>query len=332
MILQKKKDEENDTKKNNVSKLNETPPKKVVELSISENTNFALNSSYQNLNKLSEGNYIKDENLQKSVVKLINVYLSEKEKPVEIERRAGNCTSIIERKSSIGKTPKILKDPKKEKDKEKNKEKDVWFYLEESNDSNKSEKNSFDKECKSPQMRHRKTNDYSRKKKTKRIYDNLFSLDETPKKRKTICKRKRRNINKTTLNKDTKKKKIKKKSTHNEQILNLRTKEDEDDEEDHKNEEENKNEKDKENDKSNEKDKNKNTSSSLEFSDIEDGNEQRDTYINNYYKTYQKKNKKEKNGKNKDIKSENISSENFSVAKNEKGVEQFELPQHHKFM
>ena len=320
----KKKDEEKDTKKNNVSKLNETPPKKVVELSISENTNFALNSSYQNLNKLSEGNYIKDENLQKSVVKLINVYLSEKEKPVEIERRAGNCTSIIERKSSIGKTPKILKDPKKEKDKEKNKEKDVWFYLEESNDSNKSEKNSFDKECKSPQMRHRKTNDYSRKKKTKRIYDNLFSLDETPKKRKTICKRKRRNINKTTLNKDTKKKKIKKKSTHNEQILNLRTKEDEDDEEDHKNEEENKNEKDKEkdksneNDKSNEKDKDKNTLSSLEFSDIEDGNEQRDTYINNYYKTYQKKNIKEKNGKNKDIKSENISSENKNESKDSK--------------
>ena len=30
--------------------------------------------------------------------------------------------------------------------------------------------------------------------------------------------------------------------------------------------------------------------------------------------------------------SQNISSENFSVAKNEKGVEQFELPQHHKFM
>ena len=29
---------------------------------------------------------------------------------------------------------------------------------------------------------------------------------------------------------------------------------------------------------------------------------------------------------------ENISSETFSVAKNEKGVEQFELPQHHKFM
>ena len=30
--------------------------------------------------------------------------------------------------------------------------------------------------------------------------------------------------------------------------------------------------------------------------------------------------------------SENISSEIFSVAKNENGVEQFELPQHHKFM
>ena len=35
--------------------------------------------------------------------------------------------------------------------------------------------------CKSPQMRQKKTNDNTRKKKAKRIYDNLFSLDETPK-------------------------------------------------------------------------------------------------------------------------------------------------------
>ena len=292
------KEDENKNSKNNRSKLNEPPPKKVIELSISESTNFSLNSSYENLNKLSKGNYIKDENLQKSVIKLINVYLTEKEKPqVDLDKRPKNATSIIERKSSIGKSPK-LKDP------EKKKEKDVWFYLEEDQESNNSKKqDSFEKGCKSPQMRHRKTNDFSRKKKAKRIYDNLFSLDETPKKRKTMNKRKR-SINKTTLRRDTKKKKIKKKTTHNEQILNLHTVEDEDDDNDNKIDKE----KSKDKIKDDEKDKNKNTTSSLEFSDIEDPNEQRDTYVNNYYKTYQKKNKKIE--KNKDDKSGDYSSDN----------------------
>ena len=280
-----KKEDENKNSKNNRSKLNETPPKKVIELSISESTNFSLNSSYENLNKLSKGNYIKDENLQKSVIKLINVYLTEKEKPqVDLDKRPKNATSIIERKSSLGKSPK-LKDP--EKKKEKNKEKDVWFYLEEDQESNNSKKqDSFEKGCKSPQMRHRKTNDFSRKKKAKRIYDNLFSLDETPKKRKTMNKRKR-SINKTTLRRDTKKKKI-----------------NEDDDNDNKIDKE----KSKDKIKDDEKDKNKNTTSSLEFSDIEDPNEQRDTYVNNYYKTYQKKNKKIE--KNKDSKSGDYSSDN----------------------
>ena len=297
-----KKEDENKNSKNNRSKLNEPPPKKVIELSISESTNFSLNSSYENLNKLSKGNYIKDENLQKSVIKLINVYLTEKEKPqVDLDKRPKNATSIIERKSSLGKSPK-LKDP--EKKKENNKEKDVWFYLEEDQESNNSKKqDSFEKGCKSPQMRHRKTNDFSRKKKAKRIYDNLFSLDETPKKRKTMNKRKR-SINKTTLRRDTKKKKIKKKTTHNDQILNLHTVENEDDDNDNKIDKE----KSKDKIKDDEKDKNKNTTSSLEFSDIEDPNEQRDTYVNNYYKTYQKKNKKIE--KNKDSKSGHYSSDN----------------------
>ena len=138
-------------------------------------------------------------------------------------------------------------------------------------------------------MRHKKTNDFSRKKKAKRIYDNLFSLDETPKKRKTMNKRKR-SINKTTLRRDTKKKKIKKKTTHNDQILNLHTIKNEDENDDNDNKIDKEKSKDKIKD--DEKDKNKNTTSSLEFSDIEDPNEQRDTYVNNYYKTYQKKNKK----------------------------------------
>ena len=38
-----------------------------------------------------------------------------------------------------------MKIKKKKKEKEKNKEKDVWFYLEESNNSNHSQKSSLDK-------------------------------------------------------------------------------------------------------------------------------------------------------------------------------------------
>jgi hypothetical protein len=66
-------EEKNSSKINNSkndSKLNEkNEKKKEVELSISENYNFSLNNTYENLNKLSEGNYSKDENLQKSVQK-----------------------------------------------------------------------------------------------------------------------------------------------------------------------------------------------------------------------------------------------------------------------
>ena len=59
-----KKEEKNSNNNNNNSnnKLNEVPQKKEIILSISENTNFTLNNTYDNLNKLSEGNYSKDDN------------------------------------------------------------------------------------------------------------------------------------------------------------------------------------------------------------------------------------------------------------------------------
>ena len=280
----KKEEENKDSKKSN-SKLCEPPPIKKVELSISQSTNFSLNRSYENINKLSEGNYIKDQNLQNSVVKLINVYLSEKNKPEELDKKPKSATSIIEGKSSIGK-PTLIKENEKKKEKEKEKPKDVWFFLEEtegSNENDSKKQDSFEKGCKSPQMRHKKTNDFSRKRKARRIYDNLFSLDEAPKKKKTY-KKKRKSIPKTTLTKDTKRKKLKPRKTENEPILNLRTLENKEEDDDKQ-----------KNDKEKEKEKDKNMSSSLVFSDLEDDNEERDTYVNNKNKnkTYQKKTKNE---------------------------------------
>ena len=89
-----------------------------------------MNTTYENLNKLSEGNYSKDENLQKSVHKIIQVYLEEKTKK---ENEQKQITS--QENNSISKTPKI-KDLGKEK---KEKEKDVWSFLDDKEDSNNNE-------------------------------------------------------------------------------------------------------------------------------------------------------------------------------------------------
>jgi hypothetical protein len=280
-----KKEEKNSNNNNNNSnnKLNEVPQKKEIILSISENTNFTLNNTYDNLNKLSEGNYSKDDNLQKSVIKLIKVYLSEKNKPdTEKEKEKTKTTTLInnEQRSSIFKSPKI-KDIQKEK--EENKEKDVWSFLDNENSKNN---DSLEKvHSKSPQVRQNKTNDFSKRKKNKdSMYDNLFNLDETPKNKKTMNKKKNKNINKTALKKIIKRKKSKKKNTHNLQILKLHTLEKESDSE--KKDEHKEEEKD-------------NTIGSLDLSDLDDEVEQKGyTYVNKDFKTYQKFSKKELNNKN----------------------------------
>ena len=280
------KKEENNNINNN--KLNEISKKKEIILTISENTNFTLNNSYENINKLSEGNYTKDENLQKSVLKLIKVYLTEKSKP-ENENLKENpqkkTTSIInnEKRSSIFKSPKI-KDVQKEK--EEKKENDVWSFLDKENENSKI-KDSFEPmHCKSPQVRQKKTNDFSKRKRNKNsIYDNLFSLDETPKNKKNLNKKKNKNINKTALKKDIKRKKSRKKNTLNLQILKLDTLEKEDESSEKKDKEIKEEQKD-------------NTIGTLELSDLEEEMEQRHTYINNNYKTYQKVSKKQLNEKN----------------------------------
>jgi hypothetical protein len=129
--------------------------KKVVEFSISENMNFNYLSTYQNLNTISEGNYSKDTNLQKSVMKLIGVYLKEKNKrsfigKMEITalKSTSNVNNIIkkEKEKEKEKEKKINKNKtlnnnkiisnKKEKlitceNKKEDEEKDVWAFLNE---------------------------------------------------------------------------------------------------------------------------------------------------------------------------------------------------------
>jgi hypothetical protein len=216
---EKKEKEENNYKSKNGSKLNENNDKKKIELTISENTNFTLNMTYENLNKISEGNYSKDENLQKSVIKLIKVYLSEKSKPKkekekEKENEKGNKfknNSVVERNTIVKSS--LLRDNFKEK--EKTKEKDVWSFLD--YDDDKKDNDSLEKvHSKSPKINQKKTNDKPKNKKTKKIYDNLFNLDEsiTPKNKKILNNKKSvKGINKTTVKK-IKRKKTKKKKTY----------------------------------------------------------------------------------------------------------------------
>ena len=80
--ITEKKEQDKKSENSSKSKAKEITEKKKVELSISQSTSFSLNQSYENINQLSEGNYSSDENLQKSVVKLIQVYLSEKNKEI----------------------------------------------------------------------------------------------------------------------------------------------------------------------------------------------------------------------------------------------------------
>ena len=111
---------EEESSSENSKSSNETVQKKKVELSISENFNFSYSTTYENLNSISEGNYSKDENLRKSVLKLIGVYLKEKtRKNRSIEK---NEFSLNNNSSS-----KKEKEKDKEKDKEKEKEKEKSF-------------------------------------------------------------------------------------------------------------------------------------------------------------------------------------------------------------
>ena len=103
--------------------------KKKVELSISKNNNFCYNKIYDNLNIISEGNYSKDNNLQKSVMKLIGVYLKEKVKSHYKSSHLKNETSEYKKEKEKEKDKEkeksvISKNYRKDKEKEKNKSKE----------------------------------------------------------------------------------------------------------------------------------------------------------------------------------------------------------------
>ena len=280
----------------NEKKVDEKKDKKINNFIISQNINFSFNSTYENLNKISENNYAKDENLQKSVIKLIKVYLNEKTK-LETEKNRLNESNSNENNSN-DKTPKNKdnnnkdminkqKIMKKEEQKEE-KEKDVWSFLDNNDNSPKN-------------IRHGKTNNIFGKKKKKKSYSDLFSLVETssPKSIKksniSIKKKKRKSIGKSVSRKEISKKKSKHRNSYK-PILNLHTLEQEEEEENEDDKKENK-EVNKEDDKEENKEDNKDNDNddiinSLEFTDL-DENERKESYLKKYYKTYQKKRKKQ---------------------------------------
>ena len=286
----KEKEKSSEETNNNNKISNDIAPKKEIELSISENNNFTLNTTYENLNKLSEGNYSKDENLQKSVHKIIQVYLEEKTKKENEQKQISS-----QENNSISKSPKI-KDLGKEK---KEKEKDVWSFLDDDDDDKDDSKNNensktkdkddFEKKhSKSPKIRHKKMNDITKKKKHKSVYDNLFSLDDFSKNKKTFKKKNRKkSINKTSIKKDINKRKSRKKITKNENIINLKeTQIDKGTEEKNKKEKEEKNDNEEE-EKNSFKEKD-NILNSLEFSDLDEEIAHKENFKNNF-KTYQNK-------------------------------------------
>ena len=123
--------------------------KQKIELSISENINFSFGKIYENLNTISEGNYSKDVNLQKSVTKLINVYLKEKFKgknkssePKYESTAKKDKDKDKDKDKELSLNKKNKKDKNKDKDKDKKHEEDVWDYLNE-DDQNEHEDFNF---------------------------------------------------------------------------------------------------------------------------------------------------------------------------------------------
>ena len=91
--------------------------RKKVELSISQNTNFSFSSVYDNINKISEGNYSTDDNLRKSVTKLIGFYLKEKKNKL----KNGSFSFNGEKSSILATVSEVIEKDNKENEKEKEK-------------------------------------------------------------------------------------------------------------------------------------------------------------------------------------------------------------------
>ena len=310
---------ENSKSSNESNTISVKEPKKIVELSISENMNFSYSTTYDNLDSISEGNYSKDVNLQKSVMKLIGVYLKEKIKSKNNENSQNHINNKEKEKEKVKEKEKDIEKinsikNKKEKEKEKEKEKnnliqtkeekkeedDVWAFLndDEKNDdhvelnfkldsSSSSKSSSQEKErhySKTPKNRFKRNTDFASaaaktksrfKKNNSNVYEEPFEIS-SPKNRKrnTISKKKPKNLKKCTTIIHTKKKK--------KQILKSQFKSNKGIELDENTQQKN---------------SDSNTIlSSLDLS-INDNLEEQGTYIKNYYKTFQKKEKNEDEAK-----------------------------------
>jgi hypothetical protein len=91
--------------------------RKKVELSISQNTNFSFSSIYDNINKISEGNYSTDDNLRKSVTKLIGFYLKEKKNKL----KNGSFSFNGEKSDILATVREVIEKDNKENENEKEK-------------------------------------------------------------------------------------------------------------------------------------------------------------------------------------------------------------------
>ena len=133
-------DSESSSRNSKSSNLSVSPNivQKKVELSISENFNFCFNSKYENLNTISKGNYSKDINLRNSVMKLIGIYLKEKTKKnnnilTNLKKDSENLNKKEKEKSSNKDNSNINLKNKKNKNltKKESSKKDVWAFLNE---------------------------------------------------------------------------------------------------------------------------------------------------------------------------------------------------------
>ena len=290
-----------------------------LEFSISENINFSFNSLYDNLNIISDANYSKDVNLQKSVKKLIDVYLGKlksKSKSSYSKNEISNNninSGIINKKEKEEdkeidkkKNIEIKNKNNKEKDKEKNnteqnknskkEEEDVWAFLNDDEQNENEDINFKLNSTDSNESSEIKEKIYSKTPKGKLKKDFEFS---EPLKRKSRFKKIKSNLlddeqHEESINpKNKNKKKLSKKKTKNDSIklkkftTIIKTKKTKKHFLKNGKYKSNKNLK-------SEKNMNKkenNNSSSLNSFDLDINDEQKNAYAKNVYKTYQKKKK-----------------------------------------
>ena len=285
--------------------------KKEIEISISENFNFNYSNTYENLNSISEGYYSKDENLRKSVMKLIGIYLKEKFKNknhgTSIGKTDFSLKNIIKNEKeekeneNYSKKRNSIVNNKKEKNtiiknKEENSKKDVWAFLNEDKpekefsfklDSSKSKDSSFNAinyYSKTPKLDNFKKNIKSKKNNFNFFCNNLKEENNNSPKSK---KKKESSKKKILKNRKSDVLNIKKCTTiiHSKKMKKSFKKE--------KYKSNKKNTNYENNNQVKEITLNNNNASTISSLDLSlDNFDQREAYLKNFYKTYQNKKKK----------------------------------------